>query len=112
MNQQQTLFDRPFARDTDPITSHKAADKAVKTGLVDSSVKAVRDYIERYCNVHMRPDFTAKEVAEFISKEDRVDYFKVYIAIQKRKSILKDQDLIVEADRESDGCKVWEKKVR
>jgi len=57
----------------------------------------------------MRPDFTAKEIAWFISEEDKVDYYKTYIMIQKRKSILKDRDFVQETNRERDGCAVWEK---
>jgi len=108
----ETEYRRALSHRNDPQTSYRAADKAVNTGIVNSSVQAVQDYINRFCNVFQRPDFTPKEVAWFISEEDKVDYFKVYIAIQKRKSILKDKDFIVETDRERDGCKVWEKKAK
>lgn len=102
------LCQQPVAHTDDPQTSYKAADKLVKSGIFHYSVEQVRDAIKRYCNVMMRPDFTAKEVADFISKEDRIDYFKLYIVIQKRKSILKNQGFIKETDREREERVVWE----
>ena len=101
---------RPLARDKDPIASHKAADKVIESGYADSQVDKIWQYIERFCNAMMRPDFTAKEVAWFVSREDNVDYYKTYITIQKRKSILKDRGLITEMNMERDGCTVWIKK--
>ena len=91
----------------DRLTSFKAAEKIVESGVFHYSVEQVREAIKRYCNVMMRPDFTAKEVAEFISREDRIDYFKLYIVIQKRKSVLKNHSFIKETDMERDSCCVW-----
>ena len=94
----------------DSVASFEAADKLVSSGKFRYSVEQVRLAIERYCKVMMRPDFTAKEVAWFIREEDDLDYFKLYIMIQKRKSVLKAD--YKETDRERGGCAVWEKKVR
>lgn len=101
------LCQQPLARDKDPMTSHIAAEEIVKSGKFHYSVEQVRQAIKRYCKV-FGLDFTAKEVAEFISKEDKIDYFKLYIVIQKRKSVLKNEAFIKETDRERDGGKVWE----
>lgn len=103
----QLTLQYPLSHSKDPITSHKAAEKVVKSGMFHYSVEEVRKAIKRYCNVMMTPDFTAKEVAEFISREDRVDYFKLYIVLQKRKSILKHECFIKETELERDGCAVW-----
>ena len=100
----------PLARDKDPVASHRAADKIVESGYANSQVEIIWQYIERFCKAMMRPDFTAKEVAWYISREDDVDYYKTYITIQKRKSILKDRGLISEMNMERDGCTVWIKK--
>lgn len=101
------LCNQPLAHTKDPITSYEAADKIVKSGVFHYSVEQVRQAIKRYLKV-FGPDFTAKEVAEFISEEDKIDYFKLYIVIEKRKSVLKNQCFIKETERERDDCKVWE----
>ena len=104
---------RPLARDKDPITSHEAADKAVESGRVDTEIELVRRYINRFCNTFQRPDFTAKGVANWISEQDRIDYFPVYIMIQKRKSILYDRGFIEKTNlKERDGCAVWIRKLK
>ena len=103
----KTLFDQPLSHTEDPRTSFDAADKIVTSGVFHYSVEQVREAIRRYCKV-FGCDFTAKEVAEFISKEDRTDYFKLYIVIEKRKSVLKNQGFIKETERKRDECKVWE----
>lgn len=103
----KTLFDQPLAHTNDPQTSFKAAEKIVSSGIFHYSVLQVRDAIKRYCKI-FGLDFTAKEVAEFISAEDEIDYYKLYIVIQKRKSVLKNAAFIRETDRERDGCTVWE----
>lgn len=91
----------------DSITSVKAAEKLVKSGKFHYSVEQVRQAIQRYCNVMMILDFTAKEIATFISNVDEIDYFKLYIVIQKRKSVLKNQAFIEETDTERNGHTVW-----
>ena len=103
----QLTLPYPLSHTNDPLTSFKSAEEIVKSGIFHYSVEQVRDAIKRYCNV-FGLDFTAKEVAEFISKEDEIDYYKLYITIQKRKSILKNAAFIKETDREREGCTVWE----
>jgi hypothetical protein len=104
---------RPLVRDKDSLPAHRAADKAIKSGRVESEVRRVREYINRFCNTFQRPDFTAKGVAAWISEQDKIDYFPTYIMIQKRKSILKDRGFIEETDLpERDGCAVWIRKAK
>ena len=99
-------YEAALAHRDDHLPSYKAAEKMVKSGKFHYSVEQVRQAIKRYCNV-FGLDFTAKEVAEFISKEDEIDYYKLYITIQKRKSILKNEAFIEETELERDGCCVW-----
>lgn len=103
----QLTLPYPLSHTNDPQTSFEAAEELVNSGRFHYSVEQVRQAIKRYCNV-FGLEFTAKEVADFISKEDKLDYFKIYIVIQKRKSVLKNECFIKETDRERDGGKVWE----
>lgn len=101
------LCNQPLSHTNDSKTSFKAAEKMIESGKFHYSVEQVREAITRYCKV-FGFEFTTKEVAEFISEEDNLDYFKLYIVIQKRKSVLKNQAFIEETDRERDECTVWE----
>ena len=104
----KTLFDQPSSHTKDPQTSYEAAEKVIKSGKFQYSVEQVREAITRYCKV-FGFEFTAKEVADFISKEDKIDYYPLYIIIQKRKSVLENQGFLIITDRESNDCCVCEK---
>lgn len=101
------LCQPPLAHTNDHLTSFEAAEKMVKSGKFHYSVEQVREAIKRYCKVYGL-EFTPKEVAEFISEEDKIDYFKLYIVIQKRKSVLKNEAFIKQTDRKRNDCAVWE----
>ena len=104
----QMTLPYPVAHTEDSKTSFKAADREVKSGRFQYSVEQVREAITRYCKV-FGFEFTAKEVADFISKEDEIDYFKLYIVIQKRKSVLANQGFLKITGRERDDCCLCEK---
>ena len=103
----KTLFDAPpYAHAKDPQTSFDAGQKMIESGKFHYSVEQVRRAIKRFCKAKMRLDFTAKEVARFISKEDGIEYFPLYITIQKRKSVLRNQAFIKETGTEREDCGV------
>jgi len=108
----KTLFDQsvkypPASHKNDPITSFKAEDKHKQSGKFQYSVNQVREAIIRYQRTMMRPDFTAKELAAFISEEEQIDYFRLYYVIEKRLSVL-EHILIKRTSEERNGCKVWQ----
>lgn len=104
----QLTLPYPLSHTKDSQTSYEAANKMVKSGKFHYSVEQVRQAITRYCKV-FGFEFTAKEVADFISREDRIDYYKLYIVIQKRKSVLANQGFLKITERECDDCCVCEK---
>jgi len=70
--QMKTLFEPPLARDTDPMTSHEAAEKMVKSGALSRQEQEVYSeivlYEERIRNLRPYPEnkgVTAKEIANW-----------------------------------------------
>ena len=110
------LFSPPLARDKDPITSHKAAEKMVVSGALSRQEQEVYDAISRYAI--MFPDFTTKDIAIVMLS---MPYFKAYDICRKRFSGLKNKGKIkvvqykyrntewtfIYKDKQRDGCRVW-----
>jgi len=68
----KTLFEPPLARDTDPMTSHEAAEKIVKSGKLNKQEQEVYNeivlYEERIKNLRPYSEnkgVTAKEIANW-----------------------------------------------
>lgn len=99
---------RALSHRADPLTSFKAAERVQKSGKFQYSVNQVRQAIIKYQKAMRRPDFTAKELAAFISKEEQIDYFRIYYVIEKRLSVLKDEYLIKQTNLEREDCQVWQ----
>lgn len=99
---QATLFDPPIVHRNDPITSHKAAEKMIKSGKLTKQQESVLKIIRKYCEEH--EDFTPKEVAGGINA--------LYFAIQRRKNELANEGLIKTTGEERNGCEVWKIKER
>jgi hypothetical protein len=73
----KTLFDQPpLARNTDPITSHIAADKIIESGELSAQEEMVYDILKKYNNPN---GFTVKEPSHY-----RSDSF--YFMLQRRLS--------------------------
>jgi len=103
--QMKTLFEPPLARDTDPITSHEAAEKMVKSGELNRQEKWVYDTIIRYLKYYpplkQRKDFTTKDIANWT---DRYPYYKAYDICRKRFSGLRNKGKIERTGKIRDGC--------
>ena len=103
---QSTLFDRPLARDTDPITSHEAADKMVKSGKLQKREIQVLEHIRQYYRKY-RTDFTAKELGRFVYKDPFFYEILDYYTIQRRLSGLRTKGKIERTGEKRDGCCIW-----
>lgn len=95
----------PYAHTDDPQTSFVAGQKMVESGRFHYSVEQVRQAIKRYCKEKGETDFTAKEVAKYISTKDDHPYYELYITIQKRKSVLR--GFIEDTNMVRKDCAVW-----
>jgi hypothetical protein len=95
----KTLIDPPLARDTDPITSHEAADKMAKSGKLTRQEQEVYAAIKEYLRIcPYRSNFTAKDL--------RIVYMDYYTA-QRRLSGLYYKGKIERTGEKRDGCCVW-----
>jgi len=103
---EQTLFEyadlaraqAPLARDKDPITSHEAADKMVKSGKLTKQQNSVLKIIARYCKNHK--DFTPLELTDG-------HWTALYYAIQRRKNELNHKGYIESTGEVRNGREVW-----
>ena len=102
MTQKQMTINYPLARDTDPITSHEAADKMVKSGALNQQQQNIYSAIliwTRHCDT-----FTTKDIATCISW---CTYDKAYDICRKRFSGLHNKGKIERTGEKRDGCCVW-----
>jgi hypothetical protein len=104
----KTLLDPPLARDTDPITSHEAADKMVKSGALNKQEKLVYNtidyFIKSYAILSLPLNFTTKEIATWMMFGD---YWHAYDICKKRFSGLHYKGKIERTGEKRDGCCVW-----
>jgi len=101
----KTLFEPPLARDTDPITSHEAAEKMAKSGELNRQKERVYGEIVKYST--LSKDFTTKDIALNISQYTHWSYDKWYDICRKRFSGLRNKNKIERTGKRRDGCQVW-----
>ena len=95
----KTLINPPLARDSDPITSHEAAEKMVKSGKLNKQESLVYSKIKQLFNwFPFKTDFTARDLESV--------YLDYYIA-QRRLSGLHYKGKIERTNEKRDGCAVW-----
>jgi len=102
----------PIARDKDPITSHEAADKMVKSGKLNRQEEMVFNAIVHYAKTHKV--FNTKDIAKYWWP---ATYYNAYDICRKRFSGLERKgkiELVYEWDglrikdfKRRDGCRVW-----
>jgi len=114
----------PLARDTDPITSHEAADKMVKSGELSAQEELVYDeikgYVTRQRALNYPDDFTTKDIARRMSNlAYPYYYYYCYDICRKRFSGLHNKGKIERLNTKGelykqgdelmrrDGCAVW-----
>lgn len=92
---QQTLFDKPLARRTDPITSHIAADEIIETDTVERQIDLMIDLLRRF---DREEGWTWRELAKkaFSVHKFRRSEDDLYYTFQRRSSIAESRGLIVE----------------
>ena len=97
-----TLFEaKLIARNTDPDTSKKAAEKMVKGGKLDEQEKKVWEEIKFYIYETHNKDFTAKELSKW--EWSNLSYF----IIQRRLSGLRNKGKIAKTGEVRNGCAVY-----
>jgi len=95
----KTLINPPLARDSDPITSHEAAEKMVKSGKLIGQEHQVYDAIIYSFAVLDADNFTAKELSKWTDSD--------YYMIQRRLSGLHYKGKIERTGEKRNGCAVW-----
>lgn len=118
----RTPLGRPLARDSDPITSHEAAEKILRKGWLNAQERKVYEAILSYSKTHS--NFTTKDIAASMAKSmanEREAYWKCYDICRKRFSGLRMKGKIERLNTEGglyqenkgqklmkrDGCAVW-----
>jgi hypothetical protein len=91
----KTLFDIPLARNTDPITSHIAADIILETDTVEKQIQLMCDLLKRF---DRETGWTWRELAREAFKYHKFDKSEDNLAytFHRRSSIAKDRGLIYE----------------
>lgn len=95
-----------FCHINDPETSREAAEKMIESGALSAQEEWV--YRKLLCFLSAQEDFTAKELAHWITNwQTQYDYTYIYQIIQRRLSGLHRKGKIKRTGDKRDGCMVW-----